>query len=1058
MKVRSDEPYDLVNAHILPKHNDESWKHSDFKALVGHLRYVKDKLKEYLESAQAHGKSVAQAYELLREGIWIGTKRLVNGSWRFNKVGELYLSKEYKPQFCMESYLPEALDAEKLVSPDYLAKKPKDPDIEAESWRQFFINLGVRLSPALEADGHDWKCSNEMQLLLDSQSSAVRRATLECMSIHWLHYAPYLTYTHHLGGSKFSTLYTKFALSLRTTQAPTKKRTSFPLAEAYYPTTELKMLLGDNLPYVDAVLSETMLNGCGVTHRLDAFTLVKRLKQLKAEGGGTPKQVQAIYRALDERLWNSDSAYIKQAFSSDRLIQINGTHKGWFKPSELVRSSNGTFLDSLYPPLPSAYRDFSRFFLDKLGVFRDLPAAKRVEALTRLGEIANHDDRMAEALAIYRHANRDLGPRSGQEVQAPAWLKTFQTEAVYINQRGEVVHNDEYLFVNDAPALGVLFEDDEDLSFLAIPSSEVPRLSRLLDATEVARLSDSITHEVGNADSGVIDEDLTVRVRRSVHFFARVLYAKRPEAFQLALDDGRLASLWELEVANVPQVNLLVSLGDYSRETTVEIALSEGRVLYRTGARLVKDMLAEELSKFLVTSADLADTFARILMESEVDTIEDFLGVKSIGVLPSDLLEALDRPIDPTADEAEIADAESALTEQLNRGCEVVPEEESVVAEGEPAVEAGAKLSNGGLTSSPAPALTSSVDSGKRGMEPGSKGAPSPSTGIHSTRSSSAAPLAPTNAPKHPPTTSPRAPAPQVNGNRSALSGVPPSPASPSPAGAQGHLATSGDSVSTHDGVGGSPSRTPSGRLAAGQADSVRRGQTTKGLSTGESQRGQPQPQRTKAGRLLSYAAGPGEADQPNPEDALAKAAAREATGRAAVEYFMTTQAERWKSLTEMPHNNPGFDVQAIADDEQEEFIEVKGQSGAWTEEGVALTPMELMTAQQKGDRYWLCVVEYAQDDKRRQLHLLRDPFGLTQQFRFDVGWKSVAESVATVRLTPEKDMYIDMPGVGFGRILSVRGKGRFFNLHVFLDDGRQVNKPFNPAKMTLSKEPTWQG
>lgn len=208
----------------------------------------------------------------------------------------------------------------------------------------------------------------------------------------------------------------------------------------------------------------------------------------------------------------------------------------------------------------------------------------------------------------------------------------------------------------------------------------------------------------------------------------------------------------------------------------------------------------------------------------------------------------------------------------------------------------------------------------------------------------------------------------------------------------------------------------------------------------------------------MSYAAGPGDADRPNPDDDPKRAAAREATGRAAVEYFMTTQAMRWKSLTEMPHNNPGFDVHGIADDNQDEYIEVKGQSGAWTEEGVALTPTELMTAQQKGDRYWLCVVEYAQDDKRRQLHLLRNPYGLTQQFRFDVGWKSAAESLETVLLKPETDMYIDMPGVGRGRILSVRGKGRFFNLHVILECGRQVNKPFNPAKMTLSKEPAWQG
>lgn len=1035
MKVRHEDPYDLVTAHILPRHAGESWKTSKFNALVGHLRYVKDNLKEYLESAQAHGKSIAQAYELLREGIWIGTKHLVDGTWWFKRVGELYLSKEYKPQFCMESYLAEALDADKLVSPDYLAKKSKDPDIEAESWRQFFQSLGVRLAPAVEADGDGWKCSNEMQLLLDSQSAAVRRATLECMSMHWSIYAPCLTYMRHLVGSKFSTLYTKFALSLRATQGPTKKRKGFPLSEAYYPTTELKTLLGDNLPYVDAVLSEAMLNGCGVTHRLDACTLVKRLRQLKAEGGGTAKQVQAIYRVLDERLWNSDAAYIKKAFSSDPLIiQTKGTQKGWFKPSELVWWSNGAFLDSLYPPIHSLYRDFSKFFLDKLGILKDLPTSKRVEALTRLGEIANHDERMAEALTIYKHANRELGSRFGREVQAPAWLKTFQTEAVYINQRGEVVHNDEYLFVNDAPALGVLFEDDEDLSFLAIPSSEVPRLSRLLDATKVARLSDSITHEISNADSGVIDEDLTVRVRRSVHFFARVLYAKRPEAFQLALDDGRLASLREFEVSGAPQVNLLVSLGEYSRETTKEIALSEGRVLYRIGAKLVKDMLAEELSRFLGASVDLADTFARILIEGEVDSIEEFLGVKNIGFLPSDLLEALDRTTGPTTDEAEVVDADSVLTGQVDQGLEVVSEEEPAVAEGETDPDgAGAKLSSGELTPSPAPAPTSLGGSGKRGVERGSQGAPNKRTGIDPARISSVAPLAPTTIPKQTLPTTPST-------------------------GPQGHLGTSRDSVATRNGGRGAPPHEPPGHPAAGQVDSVRNGQTAKGLSNGKSRQGQPQPPRTKAGRLLSYATGPGETDQSNPVDDTAMAAAREATARAAVEYFLATQAGRWKSLTEMLHSNPGFDVLAIAHDGEEEFIEVKGQSGAWTEEGVALTPKELMTAQQKGVRYWLCVVEYAQDDKRRHLHLLRNPFGLTQQFRFDVGWKSAAESVATAPLTPEKDMYIDMQGVGTGRILSVRGKGRFFNLHVILDDGRQVNKPFNPSKMTLSKEPAWQG
>lgn len=202
----------------------------------------------------------------------------------------------------------------------------------------------------------------------------------------------------------------------------------------------------------------------------------------------------------------------------------------------------------------------------------------------------------------------------------------------------------------------------------------------------------------------------------------------------------------------------------------------------------------------------------------------------------------------------------------------------------------------------------------------------------------------------------------------------------------------------------------------------------------------------------MSYAAGPGTADRPDVDDP-AKAAARVAMGLAAVEYFLATQATRWKSLFPMPHNNPGFDVRAVAHDGIDEFIEVKGQGAGWTEDGVALTPKELMTAQENGDRYWLCVVEHVYDEKRRALYLLQNPFGLTQQFRFDSGWKSAALSQVAVPLKPEVGLYVDIPGLGRGRILSFKKANQFYKLHLILDGGRQANRLFNPATMKLSVE-----
>ena len=948
-----------------------------------------------------------------------------------------------------------------------MAVKPKDSEAEAESWRNFLVRLGVRTCPAVEAEGHNWKCSKEMQLLLDSTNVLVRRATLETIDKHWSAYAGRMSYSIPVGRTSQGHFETKLAISLQATQAPTKKRTTVSLAESYYPTVELRTLFGENLPYAEVVLSDAMLDACRVTHRLDAKALVKRLKQLKVDGSGTTKQVQGIYRALDERLWDSDSAYIKQAFGQEGLIQVKGLHKGWFKPGEVAWRSNGPFLDAIYPPLQSLYRD-DRFFVDKLGIPRELSTEKWVTALTRLADLSSPDERKAEALNIYRRANRDLGPRFGREVAIPGWIETFQSEAVYVNQRGELVPNNEYLFANDAPDIAALFEGDDDLSFLDVPSLEVPRLSRLLDAAEVVKLSESISQEVTTVDPGVIDDELTERVQRSMHYFARVLYVRRPEEFERALKDGLLAKLRTLYVAKVPQVDLVVSIGEYCRSTTADMALTDGRVVYRSGARSLKDMLARELIKHLGASSELSDTFARILMENDVESIEDFLKVRNIGEMPADLWASLDVGGDPMTDEE---GTRLALDEAIGELEEGASEEESTFAG---TTESGASLigeASGGRVFQQAPVPP--VAPGKGGGRTGG-GQIESSTGGAGLLSSTAfgAPKSPSPASDTIPAMphSPGLGASGLANTHKSEDGLKPVSDPPAvkdiPAAEAKHSATGGANPTGYPGGGsntdfsGPSNKSPHDSSASGQSSVFKSSSFTPGRDGAGNRpnRGQPRPPKTKSGRLLSYVAGPGDADKPHPEDDPAKAAAREATGRAAVEYFLTTQVGRWKSMKEMPHNNPGFDIQAVTSDDQEEFIEVKGQSSAWTEEGVALTPTELMTAQQKGARYWLCVVEYAQDEKRRHLHLVRNPFGLTQQFRFDVGWKSAAESVATVLQKPEKDVYIDMPGVGRGRILSVRGKGRFFNIHVILEDGRQVNKLFNPAKMTLSKEFMWRG
>lgn len=90
---------------------------------------------------------------------------------------------------------------------------------------------------------------------------------------------------------------------------------------------------------------------------------------------------------------------------------------------------------------------------------------------------------------------------------------------------------------------------------------------------------------------------------------------------------------------------------------------------------------------------------------------------------------------------------------------------------------------------------------------------------------------------------------------------------------------------------------------------------------------------------------------------------------------------------------NPGFDLyQTDAGGEIVKWCEVKSLSGGWGEHPVGLSHTQFKLAQEKGDAYWLYVVEHAGDPERIRLLRIQDPAGLAETFTFDDGWAEIAE------------------------------------------------------------------
>lgn len=1004
LNVRQENPLDLIRSHILPFHASERFADANSEAVLGHARYVRDKLKVYLELATATQPG-GDAIKVLRTGLLIGSKQNDSNTWEFRRAHELYLGKEYEPTFCIETLLSGTAPLVRLISAEYLGARRKDSAAYAEEvakWREFFLRIGVNDSPRTEAasPAGNVSCSAELQALLEADNQQVRRKTLECLDANWQRYSGQTTYLR--GRTPY---WTTFAMQLRRTIAPAKRRIQVPLESAFQENEETREVLGSGAVFVDASIQNAgFMQACGITYAVNAQACLKRLRQIRDESRGSIEQVRKIYRRL-EVVWAAEHAVIEQAFRTERLIRIGvGQSALWVTSAETSWNEAGIeFLDKRHPSLGLQFRDFSKFFTKLLKVPLELEFGKWVDALRELESIEDARERESTANAIYRRlskATKQLTEGQGQPIR-PQWLSRFEDEALFLDHRGQLVGKSDGLFANDLPEFASLFADFDGISLLSVSTDRLPSIASLIEVLGIAYVSDAMAIEVPDGYVGSINVDRSRWLRELLIPIARVVYSRSHDRFETAIAQGAFELLARATVREVEDLELLLSLGGIQCSTGGDVARRDEEFLLRADAQLKTDHLAMEVSKLVGLPKGTSDAIGRLLMANSMEEAVSYLGVRGFRSLP--------------------------------------PEEERYLRTREIA----------GVPENPVdPDVIDDAPTGERQFDqgPGTRGDTTVDSGHGDTS------ISPT------PSTVPDIPISRAEGNSTESDGD----------ASIGEFRESGDLPATSGRRHGTPAsgaqseaptavkgeRDPSGPHEAATASRASgEGGGKKGDGSGRIRRTKPK-YRTHKGRLLSYAEPLSEDEDGNLAENGEEAKSTEhktAVEKAAVEYFFATAAGQWRRASEMEHHNKGFDVDAVALDGGEEKIEIKGQSGAWTEEGVALTPSELVMAHKMGDRYWLCVVEYALDESRRRLWLVRNPFGETTQFRFDCGWKHIAERVEGRPNRAEVGLFVDVPGKGKGRIVEVRGKAVLAKIKVELPNKGTFFTLFDPGKMTVS-------
>jgi hypothetical protein len=179
---------------------------------------------------------------------------------------------------------------------------------------------------------------------------------------------------------------------------------------------------------------------------------------------------------------------------------------------------------------------------------------------------------------------------------------------------------------------------------------------------------------------------------------------------------------------------------------------------------------------------------------------------------------------------------------------------------------------------------------------------------------------------------------------------------------------------------------------ASGQGDSEQEQRGSGG--TGGAERSRQKPRARQRGgrqeRLRSYVFSGDDGDRGTRGD---EAADRSPTDVAGVQRVVEYERSAGRTATEMPHENPGFDVESF--DKAGELvrrIEVKSTAAEWSVMGVMLSKRQIDQARADGDLFWLYVVEYAGDDEKARVYRIQDPANRISYFGFDGDWKVVAE------------------------------------------------------------------
>jgi hypothetical protein len=643
--IRDAEPVPLIDSHILPIHGSAEWSKRSAAALIGHARYVRDHLNDYLK---VKGDAVAQAGALAKLGstLYIQTGQKAKEKTYFSRPDVLYVANGYADPWRLHDLLGESIE-QHSVSEAYVKGDDRDAlQRDREQWRQFFIRVGAHTLPRVNPSDGDWSPSAELSVLMQSQDWDRKARLLELMDVNWGFYGRYIQRTS-TGRRCTAPTDSSFVQHLRGMQVRTDSGAASALSKCYLKTEENVAVFGREMPYLTGKwVSEGFLQAVQVVLKPSVEQAIQRLDAIGYDDQVSAKQVRQevsrLYKFLESR-FESHQADIQQAFRQRQILYIATSGDGAWATLEECCWSVPRDLDDYAPAhgLQASWPELEEFFCTRLGLRKNLTVDEWVATLAALA--GDNEVEVARAGKMALRIYRGLEAYCREAIQAGdteglEWATRLRSGELIWTRKGQWWHNDDDVFIGDDPTLEDVFGNADSVAFLDIPKDDLPSVRSVIRLLGVSRLSDAVEVTPPPARGGQEEVNLADRVMSRWRYLVRYLWHKHPDSYWECIEDGRLNGLRAAHAYSYRPLEMNVELHGHEigRRFAVRCDLDGSGAWVYVDADHVGDWdgIGIELCRVLGLPDTDGVNLGRILSAKTSEECEQFLSRFKIADLP----------------------------------------------------------------------------------------------------------------------------------------------------------------------------------------------------------------------------------------------------------------------------------------------------------------------------------------------------------------------------------------------------------------------------------------